>query len=81
MDVGDFVIYKNIWLEKPKFLIIYLIVNIILDYAKKTVHNLFTIIQVYYYTSILLYKCSLKEVLWEFKQDLRKIPKKKFVFY
>ena len=51
-----------------------LIVNIILDYLKKTVHNLFTI------------TANIKEgVLWKkssetFKQSPWKIPKKKFRF-
>ena len=31
------------WLENQKLLIIDLIVNIILDYLKNTVHNIFTV--------------------------------------
>ena len=37
------IIYRNTWLGNEKLLIIDFIVNIILDYLKWTVHNLFTI--------------------------------------
>ena len=37
------IIYRNTWLGKQKLFIIDLIVNIILDYLKKTVHKVFTI--------------------------------------
>ena len=37
------IVYRNTWLGNWKILIIDLIVNIILDYLKKTVHNVFTI--------------------------------------
>ena len=37
------IVYRNTWLGNQKLLIVDLIVNIILDYLKKTVHNVFTI--------------------------------------
>ena len=45
MDVLNFdIVYRNTWLGNWKLLIIDLIVNITLDYLKKTMHNnLFTI--------------------------------------
>ena len=43
MDVLNFdIVYRNTWLGNWKLLIIDLIVNLNLDYLKKTVHNLFT---------------------------------------
>ena len=41
--VHRFIVYRNTWLGNSKLLIIDLIVNIILDYLKKTVNNLFII--------------------------------------
>ena len=41
--VNLIIVYRKTWLGNQKILIIDLIVNIILDYLKKTVHNAFTI--------------------------------------
>ena len=41
--LGGNIVYRNTWLGNQKLLIFDLIVNIILDYLKKTVHNVFTI--------------------------------------
>ena len=40
-SVRFIIVYRNTWLRNQKLLIIDLIVNIILDYLKKTVDNLF----------------------------------------
>ena len=41
--LGGNIVYRNTWLGNQKLLIFDPIVNIILDYLKKTVHNVFTI--------------------------------------
>ena len=60
--------------RKPKFLIIDIIVNIILDYLKNTMHNLFT--NAANKEGGVLSKKSSET----FKQRPRKMPKKKFIF-
>ena len=45
-------VYRNAWLGKSKLLIVDLIVNIILDYFKKTVHNLITTNHVQIYKAV-----------------------------
>ena len=55
-------VYRNAWLGKSKLLIVHLIVNIILDYFKKTVHNLITTNHEQIYKAVFYERIRLKRL-------------------
>ena len=68
---GLIIVYRNTWLGNQNILIIDFIVNIILDYLKKTVYNVFTITtNIQGYKKVLCKSMEVermvKEVLWNF---------------